>query len=137
MPNTVDKPATATATKVGWIMTALYVLFMLGASVTPKFLGMQAALDSLTAIGWPQQHLLLIGCIELVCVSLFVFPRTALLGAVLTMGLLGGALASHLRAGSPLWSHTLFSLYLGSFMWLALWLRDAGVRQLLPWRRTP
>lgn len=118
--------------KAGWVMTALYVLFMLGASVTPKFLGMQAAFDSLDALGWPHRHLLLLGVIELGCVLLFVFPRTAVLGAVLTMGLLGGALASHLRADSPLLSHTLFGIYLGVFMWIALWLRDERLREVFP-----
>jgi hypothetical protein len=61
-------------------------------------------------------------------VLLFVFPRTGLLGAVLMTGLIGGAIASHLRAGSPLFSHTLFGIYLGAFMWAALWLRDPRLR---------
>jgi hypothetical protein len=116
----------------GWIMTALFALFMLGASVAPKFLGAQAAADSLTSIGWSAQHLPLIGTIELVATLLFVWPRTALLGAALLMALFGGALASHWRAGSPLFSHTLFSVYLGVFMWIALWLRDASIRKLFP-----
>ncbi len=118
--------------KAGWIMTGLYTLFMLAASVTPKFLGMQPALDSLESLGWPAGYLVLIGGIELVCVLLFLYPRTALFGAVLTSALLGGALASHLRVGSPWFSHTLFGVYLGSFMWLALWLRDARVRRVFP-----
>lgn len=122
--------------KTGWTMTVLYVLFMLGASVAPKFLGLQPALDSLEALGWPAVWLVPIGWLELLCVLLFIYPRTALLGAVITTGLLGGALASQLRVGSPWFSHTLFSLYLGSFMWLALWLRDAGLRSRFPVDRT-
>lgn len=118
--------------KTGWIMTALFALFMLGASVTPKFLGLQAALDSLTSLGWSEDWLLALGSIELLCVLLFLYPRTALLGAVLTTGYLGGALASHLRIGSPWFSHTLFSIYLGAFMWLALLLRDAALRRHFP-----
>jgi DoxX-like family len=55
---------------------------------------------------------------------LFVLPRTGPLGAVLMTGLLGGTIASHLRAGSPLASHTLFGVYLGVFLWVALYLRD-------------
>lgn len=120
--------------KFGWVMTVLFALFMLAASVAPKFIGAQAATDAMTQIGWSSQYLLLIGAIELGCTLLFVIPRTALLGAVLFTGLLGGALASHLNAGSPLFSHTLFSIYLGIFMWSALWLRDADVRRVFPVR---
>jgi hypothetical protein len=122
----------AAVTKAGWIMTGLYTLFMLGASVTPKLLGLQPALDSLEMLGWPVRYVVPIGVIELVCVLLFLYPRTALLGAIITTGLLGGALASHLRVGSPWFSHTLFGIYLGGFMWLALWLRDDTVRRVLP-----
>lgn len=112
-------------------MTALVVLFLLGASVAPKLTGASVAVDSFVALGWPPQHLLLIGLIELVCVVLYIVPRTSLLGAVLMTGLLGGAMASHLRADSPLFSHTLFSIYLGIFMWTALLLRDADLRAYL------
>jgi hypothetical protein len=121
--------------KAGWIMTALFTLFMLGASVAPKLLGLSAATDAMTQIGWPTEHLLMIGIIELVLTVLFLVPRTALLAAILMMGLLGGALASHLRAGSPLFSHILFSIYLGTFMWVALWLRDESLRKVFPLRR--
>jgi hypothetical protein len=110
--------------KAGWIMTALLVLFLLGASVAPKFMGAQAAVDSLTAIGWPTSYLTWLGVMELALTLLYALPRTGLLGAVLMTGLLGGTIASHLRAGSPLASHTLFGLYLGVFLWVALYLRD-------------
>jgi hypothetical protein len=121
--------------KTGWAMTALFALFMLGASVAPKLLGLAAATDSMTAIGWPTQYLLMIGIIEFVLTLLFLVPRTALLGAILMTALLGGALASHLRAGSPLFGYTLFSVYLGTFMWIALWLRDESLRRIFPLRR--
>jgi hypothetical protein len=117
--------------KTGWIMTGLVVLFMLGASVTPKFLHMQAAADSMSQLGWPVKYLLFIGAMELLFTILFAIPRTGLIGAVLMTGLLGGALASNLRADMPMASHTLFSIYLGAFMWLALWLRDPRLRGYL------
>jgi hypothetical protein len=120
--------------KAGWIMTALFALFMLGASVAPKLLGLQAAVDPMIELEWSPDYLLLIGLIELACTVLFIIPRTSLLGAVVMTGLLGGALASHLRADSPMFSHTLFSIYLGVFMWLALWLRDENLRKLFPLR---
>jgi hypothetical protein len=115
-------------TRIGWAMTALLVLFLLGASVAPKLMGAAAATESLASLGWPLEHLRLIGVIELVLTVLFAVPRTGPLGAVLMMALLGGALASHLRVGSPLMSHTLFSIYLAVFMWLALYLRDPRFR---------
>jgi hypothetical protein len=110
--------------KTGWVMTALLALFLLGASVAPKFMGAQAAVDSLAAIGWPTRPLIWLGVLELFLTVLFVLPRTGPLGAVLMTGLLGGTIASHLRAGSPLASHTLFGVYLGVFLWVALYLRD-------------
>jgi hypothetical protein len=119
----------------GWIMSALLALFLLAASVAPKFLGAEAAVASMTALDWPPRHLLAIGIIELACTILFLIPRTAVLGGVLMTGLLGGALASHWRAGSPLFSHTLFGIYLGVFMWAALWLRIEALRRLFPLAR--
>jgi hypothetical protein len=77
----------------------------------------------------------MIGTIELTCLVLYLIPRTSVLGAVLFMGLLGGAMATHIRAESPLFSHVLFSIYLGLFMWGGLWLRDPALRALFPWRR--
>jgi hypothetical protein len=68
-------------------------------------------------------------------VVLYLFPRTAVLGAVLFMALFGGAMATHIRVESPLFSHTLFSVYLALFMWGGLWLRDPALRALFPWRR--
>jgi hypothetical protein len=117
---------------IGWVITGLYALFILGASVTPKLLNMQVAIDSMNQIGWPSQHLLMIGVLELVFTILFLIPRTALLGGILMTGLLGGALASHLRVGSPLFSHTLFSIYLGVFMWMGLYCRSETFRKVFP-----
>jgi hypothetical protein len=114
--------------KTGWILTALLLLFLLPASVAPKLMGAQAAVDSLTAIQWPTGYLTALGVLELVLLLLYVWPRTALLGAVLFTALLGGTVASHLRAGSPLASHTLFGVYLGVFLWVSLYLRDARFR---------
>lgn len=122
--------------KAGWTMTALLLLFLLPASVAPKLMNASVAVDALVAIDWPARHLLLLGVIELACLILFVIPRTSLLGAILMTGLLGGALASHLRAGSPLYTHTLFSVYLGLLMWIALWLRNEPLRSLFPWARS-
>ena len=88
----------------GRVLSGLFVLFMLGASVAPKLFGMQVADDTMRQLGWPDGFVLMIGIIELVCVLLYVFPRTSVLGAVLMMGLLGGAMATQIRVGNPLFA---------------------------------
>ena len=120
---------------VGRVLTGLFALFMLGASAAPKLLGMPVAEETMAQLGWPAGHALWIGAVELTLVLLYLFPRTSVLGAVLFMALFGGAMATHIRAESPLFSHILFSIYLGLFMWGGLWLRDAKLRELFPWRR--
>lgn len=124
-----------TMTIVGWVLTGLYALFMLGASVAPKLLDLPVVEETMAQLGWPAGYGLMIGLIELACVLLYLYPRTSVLGAVLAMGLLGGAMATQIRVGNPLFSHTLFSIYLGLFMWGGLWLRDPALRAIFPWRR--
>lgn len=116
-------------------LSLIFVLFMLGASVTPKLLGMPVAEETLAALGWPPGYATMIGVIELTCVVLYLFPRTGLLGAVLMTGLLGGAIATQLRAQSPLFTHVLFSFYIAAFMWGGLWLRIPAIRTALPFLR--
>jgi hypothetical protein len=119
----------------GRVLTALFALFMLGASIAPKLLGLPVAAETLAALGWSPDYALAIGLIELGCLLLYVFPRTGVLGAVLMTGLLGGAMATQVRVGNPLFSHQLFSLYLGLLMWGGLWLRDLQLQALFPWRK--
>jgi len=119
----------------GRVLSALFVLFMLGASVAPKLMGMPIAGDILEGLGWSRAYVLPIGIAELIFTLLYAYRPTSVLGAVLFMGLLGGAMATNLRADQPLFSHTLFSLYLGLVMWGGLWLRDEKLRALFPWRR--
>lgn len=119
----------------GRVLTGLFALFMLGASIAPKLLGLPIAEETMTQLGWPGGYVLMIGLIELSCLVLYLIPQTSVFGAVLMMSLLGGAMATQIRAGSPLFSHILFSIYLGLFMWGGLWLRDPAVRALFPYRR--
>jgi hypothetical protein len=120
----------------GRVLTALFALFILGASVFPKLSGMPVAEETMAQLGWPQGYAFAIGIVELTCLVLYLYPRTNVLGAVLFMGLLGGAMATQIRAGSPLFSHQLFSIYLGLFMWGGLWLRDERLRAIFPFRRS-
>jgi hypothetical protein len=121
----------------GWVLTGLFALFILGASVFPKLTGMPVAEETMAQLGWPSGYVLMIGLMELTFLVLYLIPRTSLLGAVLFTGLLGGAMATQIRAESPLFTHVLFSIYLGLFMWGGLWLRDANLRTLFPFRRSP
>lgn len=126
---------TSASVWLGRVMSGLFALFMLGASATPKLMGMPVAEETMAQLGWPPGYAFAIGVLELTLVLLYLFPRTSVLGAILFMGLLGGAMATQIRAESPLFSHVLFSLYLGLFMWGGLWLRDEKLRALFPWRR--
>ncbi|MBV7408640.1 DoxX family protein [Maritimibacter sp. DP1N21-5] len=124
-----------TMTIIGWALSGLYGLFILGASVYPKLAGLPVADETMVALGWEASPILLIGMIELVCVVLYLFPVTSVLGAVLLMAVLGGAMATQIRAGTPLFSNVLFSIYLGLFMWGGLWLRSPALRALFPFAR--
>ena len=121
-----------TMTTAGYVLTGLFALFMLGASIAPKLLGMPVAAETITALGWSADYVLMIGIFELTFLVLYLFPRTSVLGAVLMTALLGGAMATHIRVGSPLFSHILFSIYLALFMWGGLWLRSPPLRALFP-----
>jgi hypothetical protein len=120
----------------GRLLTGVFALFMLGASIAPKLLGLPVVEENMAQLGWPPGYGLMIGLIELTCLVLYLIPRTSFLGAVLMMGLLGGAMATQIRVDSPLFTHILFSIYLGLLMWGGLWLRDPALRSLFPYRRT-
>ena len=117
----------------GRVLTALPVLF-LAFDVTIKLMKIQPVVDSFTQLGIPVELARVVGTVELICLVLYCIPRTAVLGAMLLTGYLGGAVLTHLRIGSPLLSHTLFPAYIGIMLWGALWLRDQRVRALIPLR---
>lgn len=126
-------PATRTTTGARWagrVLTGIAVLF-LTFDVAIKLVGAKAAIEGTTQLGFAPHHVLTIGVIGLVCLILYVVPRTAPLGAILWTGYLGGAIATHLRLENPLLTHTLSPLYVAAFIWGGLYLRDARVRALL------
>ncbi len=120
---------------LGRILSGSFALFLLGASATPKLLELPVAEASMAQLGWPPGYAYSIGVLELACVVLYLIPRTSVFGAILTTGLLGGAMATQIRAQNPLFSHVLFSVYVGLFMWGGLWLQSAPLRSLLPFIR--
>lgn len=117
----------------GRILTALAVLFM-AFDIAIKLIDLPIVRETLVQLGYPPELGPTIGAIELVCLLLYLFPRTAVLGAVLFTGVMGGAIATHMRVGDPLLSHTLFGVYLGAALWGGLWLRDPRLRALFPFR---
>ena len=119
---------------VGRVLTGLVAAFLLADS------GMKLAVPEMMAantppnMGWPLDSgtLRMLGVLLIVPTLLYLWPRTALLGAILITGYLGGAIATHARIGDPLFSHTLFGLYLALMVWGGLWLRSPALRNLLP-----
>jgi len=118
------------ARRAGRILSGIAVLF-LAVDLTFKFSTSKEIIEGTTQLGWAPHHLPIIGVLEIVCLLLYVIPRTAPLGAILWTGYLGGAIATHLRIDNPLFTHILFPIYVAAFIWGGLYLRDARVRGLL------
>ena len=114
----------------GRVVTAFVVLF-LTFDIVIKVLRLPMAVEATTQLGYPDAAVQVIGIIEAVCLGLYLWPKASLLGAVLWVGYLGGAIATHLRVGSPLLSHALFPIYIGVVLWLGLWLRSSRVREVI------
>jgi hypothetical protein len=116
---------------IGWAMSGLVIAFML-MDATMKLLALPVVLEAGRQIGFPGADMAHgLGALLLVCTLLYAAPRTALLGAILLTAYLGGAVATHVRMGSPLFTHILFGVYLGILLWGGLCLRSAQLRQLL------
>ena len=91
--------------------------------------------EATVRLGYPESVILGLGIVLLACTALYLIPRTSILGAVLLTGYLGGAVATHVRVGNPLFSHVLFPTYLGALIWGGLYLREDRLRALIPLRR--
>ena len=136
---TVCTDAAPVSTPVRWtgrILSGLVVLFLM-VDGGIKLLPLPVVTETMDQMGYGSSETLArsLGFITIVCTMLYAIPSTSLLGAILLTGYLGGAMASHVRIGSPLFTHTLFGLYLGLMVWGGLWLRDRSLRGLIPFRR--
>ena len=121
----------------GRVLSGLVILFLLF-DAGLKLVAPEVAIKySPPGLGWPLEvgtmHML--GLLLLIPTLLYIWPRTAVIGAILITGYLGGAIATHLRIGSPLFSHILFGAYLGVMLWAGLWLRSPALRLLVTPRR--
>ena len=127
-----------TQRRIGYLMSGLVVAFMVFDGAM-KLVPLDIVIKSTAELGYPVSPAFArgLGVLGLVCTGLYAVPRTAVLGAILLTGYMGGAVASHLRLGDPLFSHILFGVYLGLLVWGGLFLRDARVRALIPLRGLP
>jgi len=116
---------------VGWVLTGLVAAFML-LDAGLKFARPAGVVAAFARTGWPMDLSVTLGWILLVSTVLFLFPRTAVLGAILLTGYLGGAVATNLRLHNPLFSNTLFPVYFGILVWIAVRLREPRVKQVFP-----
>lgn len=131
---TQSAPASNAALWAGRIMSGLVVLFLLFDGAI-KLVPLDIVTTTSQQLGIPVELARTLGVMTLAGALLYAYPRTAALGAILLTGYLGGAIYVHVRAGSPLFSHTLFGVYLGLLIWGGLYLRDERVRALIPFRR--
>jgi hypothetical protein len=133
MTSIATAPAAPKAQIAGWAVTGLLTaLFLMDAGM--KLAVMQIVVDGSKQMGWPADAgtIRTLGLLLAISAVLYAVPRTAFLGAILLTGYLGGAIATHVRVADPLFTHTLFGVYLGVALWGALWLRDARLRALIP-----
>lgn len=131
--------STIVSNKLIWTgrgMSGLVIAFLLLDSGM-KLVPLEVVLQASAELGIPGHLARTLGVLLLGCTILYALPRTSVLGAILLTGYLGGAIASHLRVGSPLLTHVLFGFYLGLLLWGGLFLRDSRLRALMPLRRRP
>jgi hypothetical protein len=124
-------PLGRSARRASLIVSALPVLF-LAVDLAGKLLRIAPAIEATEQLGYKADVVLPLGLLQLACLALYLWPRTAVLGAILWTGYLGGAVATHVRLGNPLLTHQLFPVFVGGLLWLGLWLRDARLRALVP-----
>lgn len=118
----------------GRVLSGLCVLF-LAVDAVVKIVLLQPVRDGTLELGYPVEVIVPLGVVLLMSTILYAIPGTAVLGAILVTGYLGGAVATHVRVSHPLLTHTLFPVWLGIVLWGGLWLRDPRLRALLPLRR--
>ena len=126
---TYPAPKRSAMVWVGWVLSVLPCLLLLMSAFT-KIARAEVAVQGFADQGWPEGVLVPLGITELVSTVLYLIPQTAVLGAILLTGYMGGAIATHVRLAEPIYVQTL----IGVVIWLGLFLRESRLRKLLPWR---
>ncbi|MED4753568.1 DoxX family protein [Brevibacillus choshinensis] len=117
------------------IMSGLVILFMLLDSIM-KFVKPAPVVEGTLELGYSEHHIVVIGALGLLSTLFYLIPRTTFFGAVLLTGYFGGVIATHIRMDAPLFTHTLFPVYLAVLMWGGIWLRHEKVRKLVPFAKS-
>ncbi len=130
-------PTSTASVSIGRVLSGLLIVFLVFDGAI-KLVPLQVVTDTMIELGYSGSvdQARLLGVLTLLCTVLYAIPRTSILGAILLTGYLGGAMATHLRIGNPLFTHLLFGLYLGVMAWGGLYLRDPRLRALIPFRST-
>ncbi|MFG0284620.1 MAG: DoxX family protein [Phycisphaerales bacterium JB039] len=127
MSKTIEGGAGSKRKRVGWLLTGLSGAFLL-LDAAGKFMRPEAVVEAMGKLGYEASVITPLGFVLAACTALALFPRTAVVGAILLTGYLGGAVATHVRVGNPLFSHALFPVYIGAMIWLGLQLRGFELR---------
>src|SRR5688572_395269 len=134
MVSPVSTPSTSKGMRwTGYVLSGLITAFMLLDGVM-KIIKIQPVIDGTTRLGYPESSIRVIGTAALVSAILYAIPQTAVVGAILLTGFLGGAVATHLRAGEPVF-HCTIPIVFGVIAWLGIYCRDARLRKLMPIRQ--
>ena len=131
-----EQPASRPSTKAVWIgriLSGIAALFLLFDAIIHIMRPVPAA-AGIAQLVYPLSTSAPLGTVELLLIALYAMPRTAVLGAVLLTGYLGGAIAAQTRVSAPLVGSVVFPLYIALFLWGGLYLREPRLRQLLPFR---
>src|SRR5215469_3025289 len=117
----------------GRVITVLTVAFLLFDTIV-KLLNLPVAVEGTVRLGYPARLVVYLGIVELICLAAYLYPRTAVLGAVLLTGYLGGPPATQVRLEDP-WF--IFPVVVGVLVWAGLFVRNGRLRPLLPWQSGP
>ncbi len=128
-------PTSSKSRKAGIVISVLVTAF-LAFDAAGKLAGAAQVKDGTQALGFPAGQAVIMGIVLAVCVVVYVIPRTAVLGAVGITAYLGGAVTANMRVEAPLFSHTLFAVYLGVLMWVGLAMRRPELLRVVGLRRT-
>jgi len=127
-----DQSVSSTHLWAGRIMSGLPALFLLVDGVM-KLFKPPVVVQATVELGYPESVIFGLGVTLFVSTLLYLIPRTSVLGAILLTGYLGGAVATHVRVGGPLFN-VAFAVIVGALLWGGLWLRDGQLREMLPLR---